>query len=257
MRIPIAPHRLISSHFPPLCALKLLLALAAAATLFGPQALAAQVPSASPAPASTHKTLHKKARPSAAHPAATPQQPAPAPVAPPVPEPPHWPANDKPAQASVVWDSQGLRIDAANSSLQQILTDVTAATGAEVQGLTGDERIFGVYGPGLARDVLSQLLQGSGYNVLMVGDQGQGAPRQILLSSRNAANALAANKSNANSDDDSADNDAEEQPQPQPQAPPTNFRPAFGPGASPRSPQQIMQDMQQRQQQMQNNQPPR
>ena len=126
-----------------------------------------------------------------------------------------------------------------------------------VQGLTGDERIFGVYGPGLARDVLSQLLQGSGYNVLMVGDQGQGAPRQILLSSRNAANALAANKSNANSDDDSADNDAEEQPQPQPQAPPTNFRPAFGPGASPRSPQQIMQDMQQRQQQMQNNQPPR
>ncbi len=49
-----------------------------------------------------------------------------------------------------------------------------------------DQRIFGAYGPGPARDVLSQLLDGSGYNVLMIGDQGQGTPRRIVLSARPA-----------------------------------------------------------------------
>ena len=97
---------------------------------------------------------------------------------------PHWPLNDRPAEAFVVWDSHGLRINATNSSLQQILKDVSTATGTKVEGLTTDQRVFGNYGPGQARDVLSQLLQGSGYNVLMIGDQGQGVPRQILLSAR-------------------------------------------------------------------------
>jgi hypothetical protein len=84
----------------------------------------------------------------------------------------------------VVWDSHGLSIVAANSSLIQILKDISAATGAKVEGLGVDERIFGTYGPGQARDVISQLLDGSGYNVLMVGDQGEGTPRQIELSNR-------------------------------------------------------------------------
>ena len=157
---------------------------------------------------------------------------------------PLWPANETPVQASVTWDSHGLRIDAANSSLQQILRDVSTATGMRVDGLNADQRVFGAYGPGLARDVLSQLLQGSGYNVLMIGDQGQGAPRQIVLSSRRTGDAMQpVNNNQASAADD--DVDADEQPQ----APP--MRPGFAPGAPPRSPQQIMQEMQQRQQQMQ------
>ena len=108
------------------------------------------------------------------------------------PEPPHWPANDKPNDASVTWDSKGLRIEADNSSLQQILKDVSAATGAKVEGLGADQRIFGDYGPGQANVVLSQLLEGSGYNVIMIGDQGEGTPRQIVLSSRNATSTQAA-----------------------------------------------------------------
>ena len=55
----------------------------------------------------------------------------------------------------MVWDSQGLRIEARNSSLQQILNDVSTATGAKVDGLGTDERVFGIYGPGQARDVLA------------------------------------------------------------------------------------------------------
>jgi hypothetical protein len=154
----------------------------------------------------------------------------------------------------VVWDSQGLRIDAANSSLQQILKDVSTATGAKVDGLTTDERVFGAYGPGQARDVLSQLLQGSGYNVIMIGDQGQGTPRQVLLSPRQAAsNQGAAHPAPTNSNDD--ENDVEDQPATPDPAPPV--RPNFPPGAPPRSPQQIMQEMQERQRmQQQQPQPP-
>jgi hypothetical protein len=168
------------------------------------------------------------------------------PVAPPEPETPKWPVNERPGDATVTWDSHGLSIDAANSSLQQIMKDVSTATGTTVDGLNGDERIFGAYGPGQARDVLSQLLQGAGYNVIMVGDQGQGAPRQIVLTARReggSQNAANGNSNNSN-DDDSAD-DADDQPaQPGPPA-----RPGF-PGGPPRTPQQMMQDRQERMQQM-------
>jgi hypothetical protein len=161
---------------------------------------------------------------------------------------PLWPVNETPAHASVTWDSKGLRIDAANSSLMQILTDVSTATGTKVEGLNADQRIFGAYGPGLARDVLSQLLQGSGYNVLMIGDEGQGAPRQILLSSRRNGTAMQTVNTSA-PNNNAADDDADVDEPPQVQPPP--MRPGFAPGAPPRSPQQIMQEMQQRQQQMQ------
>jgi len=252
MRIPITSHRRISSRS--LCARKLVLAVAAAAAILGTQAIAAQTPSAPSVPAP--KPHRQKVHPGVAQAAGQAAQAAPAPTKPAVPEPPHWPANDKPAQATIVWDSQGLRIEAANSSLQQILKDVSTVAGVKVEGLGTDERVFGAYGPGLARDVLSQLLQGSGYNVLMIGDQGQGAPRQIVLTSRNPADAAAANKDAASSEDDSAD-DAEEQPQQQPPTPaPIPMRPGFAPGGPPRNPQQMMQDMQQRQQQMQQRTPP-
>ncbi len=208
---------------------------------------------AQPAPAKTvavHKSAHPHRRPSAVPlPAPTP---APAPVTPVVPRPPDWPANDQPVEANVVWNSQGLRIEAANSSLSKILKEVATETGVKVEGLGSDLRIFGSYGPGPARDVLAQLLDGSGYNLLMIGDQGQGTPRQIVLSAKpsGAAPPVVNNQSAANDDNN---NDADDQP-PQPQQPPA-IRNGFAPGAPPRTPQQIMQEMQQRQQQMQQNNP--
>jgi hypothetical protein len=168
-----------------------------------------------------------------------------APVTPPPPQPPNWPAFDRPVEASVVWDSHGLSIDAANSSLEQILKDVSMATGAEVEGLSSDQRVFGAFGPGPAREVLSQVLQGSGYNVIMIGDQGQGTPRQILLSVRQASASQPVTRTNVSSNEDE---DVEEPQQPAAQEPISN-RPGFAPGVPPRSPQQIMQEMQQRQQQ--------
>jgi hypothetical protein len=175
---------------------------------------------------------------------------------------PLWPANDHSVPANVVWNSQGLRIDAANSSLHQILKDVSTATGATVSGLGPDQRIFGKYGPGPAREVLSELLDGSGYNVLMIGDQGQGTPRQIVLTRQPSGPAPPQSSNNPNQNSEEGNNaDVEEPPppqpepqQPQPQQPqpqqPQNLPPGFVPGAQPRTPQQILQEMQQRQQQI-------
>jgi hypothetical protein len=214
------------------------------------QAPAAAVPSNLSSPA--HKSAHPPKRKAQAQPAKPSAAAAPAPATPPEPEAPKWPANEKPTPASVTWDSQGLRIDAANSSLAQILQDVSTATGATVEGFDTDQRVFGVYGPGPARDVLSQLLQGSGYNVVLVGDQGQGTPREIVLSVRHAGATPAAVKPAPASDEESETEEQQQQPANAP------VRPAFSPGKPPRTPQQMQQQMQQRPQpgQPQPGQPP-
>ncbi len=202
------------------------------------------------------KPVHPHKRTAAAHKPAPTSQTPPETVAPPPPKPPDWPANDEPSEATVVWNSQGLRIQASNSSLSQIMKDISNSTGVKVQGLGADERIFGSYGPGSARDVLAKLLEGTGYNVLMIGDQGEGTPRQVLLSTQSKGDAQpAANNQTTASNDESSDaDDQPDQPPQQPQPPAT--RNGFAPGAPPRTPQQIMQEMQQRQQQQLQQNPP-
>jgi hypothetical protein len=204
-----------------------------AAALCGAQMLGAQTPATAVQPAKPHKAAHPHKRPvAAAAPAPAPPA-APTPATPPAPELPKWPANEKPAKAAITWDSQGLRIDAANSSLEEILMDVATLTGAKLEGFDADQRVFGAFGPGPARDVLSQLLLGSGYNVMMIGDQGQGTPRRIVLSSRHAGAATTtANPTPASSDEDA---DTEEPPQ---QYPPP-IRPGYPPGG--RTTQQMQQ----------------
>ncbi len=172
---------------------------------------------------------------------------------------PKWPVNDSPSQASVTWDSHGLRIDASNSSLQQILNDVSRQTGTKVEGMGSDQRVYGSYGPGQAREVISQLLQGSGYNVLLAGDLGSGAPRQVVLSPRRggagSSPAMAGTpEQDNNPDDDIPDNsEVDEQPPPPPQQPvpmqpnPNVGRPGFGPNGPIRTPQQVMEEMQRQQ----------
>jgi hypothetical protein len=169
---------------------------------------------------------------------------------------PSWPVNDQPSPASVVWDTNGLRINASNSSLQQILREVSTETGSKVEGPVPDQRVYGEYGPGQARDVLSQLLQGSGYNILLAGDLGKGAPREIVLSPRQSGPVNPQN-SNANRPAQDPDDDIPDQPEDQPQPPiqppqtqiqnNNNMRPGFGPNGPIRTPQQVMEEMQQRQ----------
>jgi hypothetical protein len=171
---------------------------------------------------------------------------------------PNWPVNAQAEVASVGWDGRQLSVAATNSSLHQILRDITTATGVKVDGLGGDQRVFGRYGPASARDVLGQLLEGSGYNVMMVGDQGQGTPRQVVLSSKVSAPVVAAPGSAQPAP--AADDDQPEEPE-QPEQPvnPIMNRPMAVPPQQQqppggRTPQQQMQEMQLRQQQLQNQQ---
>ena len=167
-----------------------------------------------------------------------PPAPLPAQVTPPAPPKPDWPIDDQPKPAAILWNKDELRIDAANSSLQQIMNDVASATGASIDGLSKDERVFGAYGPAPARDVLAQLLQGTGYNIVMVGDQGQGSPRQIILSARNAGG-VAQNINRPTPEENDEDTAPEPQYEPPPQTeqlqrpnvPPQSMRPGFIPGA--------------------------
>ena len=231
-----------------------LLAVAAALLAVSAAAQTTQ-PNAAPTEPTARKSTHARSKPSPSH-APTPQEQTEAVQA--APEPPHWPANDSPAKPTVTWDSQGLKIDASNASLHQILNDVSTATGAKVEGFAADERVFGEYGPGQARDILSQLLHGSGYNVLMIGDQGAGTPRQIVLSPRRADSGPApTNRPSPEAQDEDVPEppEPEEQPPPQPQL--INGRPPMppqGPPGPPRTPQQVLQELQQRQQQIQDQQ---
>lgn len=246
------------------------LAFLAAATVF-PTAqflldvpLAAQSSSApAPAPAQTPAPAHHHKKPAAKPPPQSATAPPPIAQSAPVPVPcpltapappltpevpciPNWPANHKPDEASVVWDSRGLFIQASNSSLDQILNDISLKTGAKVEGMGADERVFGTYGPGPASDVLTELLDGSGYNVLLVGDLGHGTPRRIVLSSRPAGMAQPSGQSTP------SDNEADQE------APPTGPYPQPElPGALPpppvpaRTPESMMQQRQEQLLQMQ------
>jgi hypothetical protein len=224
----------------------------------GATLLAAQTEPAQPAPSAqttsspaqppVHRRIHSATN-----------QPSAAQVAPAAPPAPAWPINDRPIPATVTWNREDLRIDAANSSLQQILTDVATATGSTVEGLTKDERVFGNFGPASARDVLAQLLQGSGYNIVMVGDQGQGVPRELILSARNANKAPQGmtRPSSEENEDDSADYpQPDPQPQPQTPQPPLPMRPGFPPDGTPgRIPLQPTQQPQTQPAQQPNNPP--
>lgn len=217
-----------------------------------------------PASTSTHKSDYPRKK-SAHKKSAAVVAPAPLPPPPPppvVPPPPDWPANDQPAAASVVYDSHGLLVVASNSSLAQILKEVSIDTGARLEGMGADpramdQRIYGTYGPGPARDVLNQLLDGSGYNVLLIGDRGQGTPRRIVLSPQSGGSMPNTNTAhNAPTQPSADDNDSDQSP---PEAEQEQPPPQPGQNGSPvpmRTPQQMMQERERQQQQNGQQNPP-
>ena len=212
------------------------------------QADAAKAPAKVAKKSAAHNRKHGKPTAAVEPQKATAAQPAPVLEAP----KPDWPANNKPSPAAITWNASGLRIEASNSSVQQILKEVATLTGATVEGIDQDQRVFGVYGPGPAREVLGRLFDGSGYNMLLIGDQGQGTPRQILLTSRDGKSAVKAPKGSSEDEEDDVEQDDQQQEQPpQPPQPPLvrTFSPQGPGGNGPHTPQQMLQEMQQRQQQ--------
>lgn len=165
--------------------------------------------------------------------------PAPVPAAAPTPDP-AWPANAAATPAVVQWDSHGLQISAKNASLREILTEVSSRTGATLEGMGADERVFGEYGPGPAKEVLAQVLNGSAYNVMLIGDQGQGTPRQIVLSTRSASSPTQGQQHGMQpAQNNAADDDPEPVVDDTPiQQPPPMPRPPMTPNSNPIQPGQ-------------------
>jgi hypothetical protein len=168
---------------------------------------------------------------------------------------------DKPAQpAQVTLDNGLLAIHADNSSLSGILHQISASTGMSVEGFQHDQRIFGIYGPGDPRDVLSGLLQDAGYNFLLAGATDKGTPKEIVLTAISGGGAMSAPaqaQPDDQSDEDDSDNSGSntfpiEPPTPDRSAPPGAATPAANPDGRVKTPAEIIQELQRLRQQQQN-----
>jgi hypothetical protein len=174
-------------------------------------------------------------------------------------------------EAKIVFAGDTLAIHAENASLTAILRSFAAKSGMKIEGLGGDERVFGTFGPGTPRDVLADLLNGTTYNVVLLGKLENGAPRELLLTPTThgaapAAAAVPANPDVAGGDPANPDPSVAEQPSAEPeqeaQGPldlPTPVEdPLPAPGAAEqqtpgvKTPQQLFEQLQQMRQQQQN-----
>jgi hypothetical protein len=168
---------------------------------------------------------------------------------------------DQPAQPAKIDLAAGkLTVQADNSSLTAILNQVSTSAGMTIDGLNKDVRVFGTYGPGDPREILSALLDGTGYNVLMFGKTTTGTPSQLTLTPRGAAipAGQASGVHNAvmqNQDDDEDAGPTQYQDAPA-ATPPQGVTPPPNPNGGVRSPQQMLQELQQMHQQQQQQQQP-
>jgi hypothetical protein len=151
------------------------------------------VPSASGSQSTTAKT--STAQPSAHHAVhhhrhAKPQAGV---VAPPpvVPPPPPRPAEQPPNPATIEFNQGLLSVRAQNSSLVNILVQIQHQTGLVIDGLSHDQRVYGQYGPANISTTLSALLDGSGYDFVIVGGGGSHAAPRLILSTPSSAGAPA------------------------------------------------------------------
>lgn len=103
----------------------------------------------------------------------------------PTPPAPVPPAQQLASPAKIEFQQGQLQIDAQNSSLIQILTKISGETGLVVEGLGHDERIYGQYGPNSVASTLTALLDGAGYNYVIIGGGNQGSMK-LLLTPRTA-----------------------------------------------------------------------
>ena len=185
----------------------------------------------------------------------------------------------------VTFENNQLTIVAPNSTLADVLRAVHKQTGAEIEIPAAPERVVTHLGPGPAREVLADLLNGSRFNYVLLGSPSdQTALTRVVLVAKSgaqeatpnrvaqntppapgqavavgqtvdtpepdpspeAAEAEAVDDNNTNADDNTDQQPAEaEQAQPQPQDQQNGVK----------TPQQMLQEMQQRQMQMQQQQP--
>lgn len=165
-------------------------------------------------------------------------------------------------QAQVTLTAGQLTVKADNSTLAEILDQIAKAGDMKVDGLQTSanscQRIFGDYGPGAPREVLSELLDGCGYNVMMLGKTAAGTPKELTLTSRTPGGVPNPPAQSAAMQNESYRQDYAVQPTSYPQ-PVNDAQPVAQPEhrGGVRTPQEILQEleqMRQRQQGQQQNQ---
>lgn len=142
-------------------------------------------------------------------------------------------------EAQIVLANNSLSIKADNSSLAAILRQVATTSGMKLEGLGSDERVFGTFGPGAPRDVLADLLDGTAYNLVLLGDLSNGAPRELILTPATHGGAAAPAPMPQAADE--ASNEPENlEPPPQPEPQPGTLPPP----PAVRTPQQLFEQLQ-------------
>jgi hypothetical protein len=159
-----------------------------------------------------------------------------------------------PQPAAITLKNGTLTVRANNSDLVQILRDVSRQSGMVLEGPVRDVRVYGDYGPREPSAVLTELLAGLGYNILMTGSSSGGAPGKLMLNDRTSGPSPPAPPQIAR----------EGIPEKKPEPPPEKIdEPQLGPGAiahppptPPEDPQTRVQQNLQKLQQMRDAQTP-
>jgi len=193
------------------------------------------------------------------------------PLPPPLPSGPQGPVPQIPLDAipavapEVTYQNGLLTIVAPNSTLGDILRSVRKHTAADIEvPATASERVVTRLGPGPAREVMAELLNGSRFNYILLGSpQDANALVRVVLvaktgpdtpgadpANKSAAPAQVANATDAadaEATDDAAEDTTPEQGTAEAEQPAATS--PDQPGV--KTPQQLLQEMQQRQLQMQ------
>ena len=128
-----------------------------------------------------------------------------APTANPSPAPPPTPAQSPPQRAKVIYTDNEIAVTANNSSLNQILHEISRLAGIKITGGVADERVFGVYGPASPSQILATLLNGTGSNMLLVQSTGDNPTELILTPRQGGPTPPNPNAQTFNDSDDSSD----------------------------------------------------
>jgi hypothetical protein len=199
-----------------------------------------------------------------------------APQLPPLPSGPTGPVPQipldsiAPVMPTVNYDKGQLTIVAPNSTLGDILRAVRKQTGADIDVPDAKERVVTHLGPGPAREVVAELLNGSKYNYVLLGSPEDNTvlTRIVLVAKTGPDNPVIPSPSQppqrpdirqsqaqVENDADTSEETPDENANADQQAPAEAEQPAAAPDqqqpGGAKTPQQLLQEMQQRQLQMQ------
>lgn len=166
-------------------------------------------------------------------------------------------ANSPPQPPDVRFQNGLLSIHAENSTLADVLNDVRSKTGTQIQVPPGasTERVVVQQGPAPLRDALVALLQGSGFDYIILGSAQNPETVERVLLTPHVANSAAAMQPAYNSQrneyqyqpeiDQNSEAPGMPLPQPEPVQPNVGQSPAGQSSGGIKTPEQLLRELQQ------------